>query len=283
MKRIINVYIIFTILFVTNIANLNATNVVPVDSRIKTLVYSPNEIFQVKFMLGYQSIIELAENENIELISFGDSIPWGIRTVGRRIFLKALDPGVKTNMTIITNKRTYLLEISSTESTEEIDDRIAYILRFFYPEINVDISNAANKQKKIAINPNAVNVTKLANQNGVSSRFTLNSEKEKKRIAAVDNLNLMYTYAGNAIELMPEKVFDNGLQTYFQFANSNAIVPIINIVDENGVEKQVKFRIINNYIVVNTVAQQFSLRRNEGLLCIFNEKDSNKKIIVQKD
>ncbi|MEN9782371.1 MAG: Type secretion system protein virB9 precursor, partial [Pseudomonadota bacterium] len=276
MKKIISIYIIFVILFATSVANLNATSVVPVDSRIKTLIYSPNEIFQVKFMLGYQSIIELAENENIELISFGDSIPWSIRTVGRRIFLKALDPGVKTNMTIITNKRTYLLEISSTESTEEIDDRIAYILRFFYPEINVDISNAVNKQKKIAINPNAVNVTKLANQNGVSSRFTLNSEKEKKRIAAAENLNLMYTYAGNATELMPEKVFDNGLQTYFQFANSNAIVPIISIVDENGVEKQVKFRIINNYIVVNTTAQQFSLRRNESLLCIFNEKDSNK-------
>ena len=115
------------------------------------------------------------------------------------------------------------------------------------------------------------------------SAIKIKREKQQKRIAAVDNLNLMYTYAGNAIELMPEKVFDNGLQTYFQFANSNAIVPIINIVDENGVEKQVKFRIINNYIVVNTVAQQFSLRRNEGLLCIFNEKDSNKKIIVQKD
>ena len=41
----------------------------PTDSRIKTFIYSPNEVFQVKFMLNYQSIIELAKDEDLELIS----------------------------------------------------------------------------------------------------------------------------------------------------------------------------------------------------------------------
>ena len=36
------------------------------DSRIRTLVYNPNEVYQLKFHYGYQSFIEFAEDEEIE-------------------------------------------------------------------------------------------------------------------------------------------------------------------------------------------------------------------------
>ena len=39
------------------------------DSRIKTLVYNANEIYQLKFHYGYQSYIEFSEKESIETTS----------------------------------------------------------------------------------------------------------------------------------------------------------------------------------------------------------------------
>ena len=46
-------------LSVFDVSSAKANTPMPTDTRIKTFVYNPNEIFQVKFMVGYESVIEL--------------------------------------------------------------------------------------------------------------------------------------------------------------------------------------------------------------------------------
>ena len=36
------------------------------DSRIRTLVYNPNEVYEIKFFYGYQSFLEFSEDEAAE-------------------------------------------------------------------------------------------------------------------------------------------------------------------------------------------------------------------------
>ena len=251
-------------------ASYETTAPMPTDTRIKTFIYSPNEIFQVKFVVGYQSIIELQKDEDVELITFGDSTPWTVRTLGRRIFLKATEPGLKTNMTIFTDKRTYLLEIMSNGDDDDNDERITYILRFFYPDINVDIPPTATKLAKIALNKRVAMNTRTG------------GTIAEGMVASNSSVNTNYTYAtkgNNAGIMVPTMVFDNGNKTYFKFKNDSN-VPIISAVMEDFQEIPLRTRRSGEYIYVDTVERQFTIRQDKNIVCVFNESPGKKASIA---
>ena len=102
---------------------------------VLTLVYSEeNEIFNLKFRLGYNSIIEFSQNEEIETISLGDPYPWKITPVDRRLFIKPIEAGVTTNMTVITNERVYLFEIEAElpPISDESSNTYISVVKFYY-------------------------------------------------------------------------------------------------------------------------------------------------------
>lgn len=224
-----------------------------IDSRIKTLIYNQNEIYDLKFYYGYQSFIELAEDEEIEIISLGESYPWKLTPIGKRLFIRPTQIGVSTNMMIITTKRIYLFQISSGTYEDGADEELIYSVRFFYPD-------TTKKGVPIALNNNSKETLKS------QSLFDLDK---------AGNLNFDYLMTGNIQDLSPIKVFDNGINTYFEFKNKNAVVPYIYAVDINGNETKLEHSIDGDYVVVNSTHLQFSLRDNTGsnyLLCIFNNK-----------
>ncbi|MBN8827179.1 MAG: TrbG/VirB9 family P-type conjugative transfer protein [Sphingobacteriia bacterium] len=106
------------------------------DSRIKTFVYDESDIYKIVVHKGFQTTIELARNEEIETISLGSPYAWTITPVGRRIFIKPHQENIHTNFSIITDKHTYNFEVLSKEPEYEIDDQLAYVVRFYYPDID---------------------------------------------------------------------------------------------------------------------------------------------------
>ena len=96
----------------------NAVAEIPVvtDSRIKTFVYNPNEVFTLTTHYGYQSNIEFAEKETIETVSVGDRVAWQIIPAGRRLFLRAQEENARTNMTVVTNLRAYQFDLLSSSA-----------------------------------------------------------------------------------------------------------------------------------------------------------------------
>lgn len=104
------------------------------DSRIKTYVYSPNEVYLLVLHHGFQSSIEFAKGESIETITLGDSYAWKITPLGNRLFIRPMEKNVRTNMTIITNRRTYQFDIAAKELEEGDEKSLVYVMRFQYPK-----------------------------------------------------------------------------------------------------------------------------------------------------
>lgn len=103
------------------------------DSRIKTFIYNENEIFKVLIHTGFQSSIEFANGEEVETISIGEAYAWKLTPIGRRLFIKPLENNIHTNVTVITNRRTYQFEIRSKSPEDEVDEELCYVVRFYYP------------------------------------------------------------------------------------------------------------------------------------------------------
>jgi type IV secretion system protein VirB9 len=122
-------------LIVTIFLSMNcAYSEVPVatDSRIKTYVYNQNDVYLVLISSGFQSSIEFQKGEIIKTLSMGDSYSWSLTPLGNRLFIKPMENNVRTNMTVITNFRTYQFDIASKSEDSDNSD-IAYVIRFYYP------------------------------------------------------------------------------------------------------------------------------------------------------
>ncbi len=104
------------------------------DTRIKTYIYNPNEVYLLVLHYGFQSHIEFAQGESIETISLGDSYAWKITPLANRLFIRPLEKNIRTNMTIITNKRAYQFDIVSKELEEGEEQDLVYQIKFFYPK-----------------------------------------------------------------------------------------------------------------------------------------------------
>lgn len=234
---------LFFLLFVGIGFNLNAEEIpTTIDSRMKTIIYNPNEVFDLKFCYGFQAFIEFSEDEEIEIITLGESYPWKLTPIGKRLFIRPLQVNVNTNMTIITTKRTYQFQISSSNYEDGVDENLIYSVKFFYPD--------------------------------TTKKYTETKIKNKENIFELDlnnpDLNFDYVMTGNIQDLSPIKTFDDGIKTYFEFKNNNAYIPTIYAVDINGNETKLEYEIKGNFVVVDSVQMQFSLRDGGDLLCIFN-------------
>lgn len=102
------------------------------DSRIKTYVYSPNEVYLLVLHFGFQSSIEFGKNEAIETITLGDSYAWKITPLGNRLFIKPMERDIRTNMTVITNRQTYQFDIVAKELEAGDEKDLVYVMRFQY-------------------------------------------------------------------------------------------------------------------------------------------------------
>jgi len=266
------------------------------DSRIKTLIYSPNEIFYLTFNYNFQSYIEFPEDERVNIITLGDRYSWNIKKVGQRLFIKPYQKGVSTNMTIITDKRQYHFEIhSSVEESGFVNPKLAFVVKFFYPDTVYDYMNSVKIRKPIKVIdkkrfskeesepiasflpdpvmsvPNLVVDAPPVHMEAALVVEPARSIDDDMALASEGPpRNYRYSMAGdNNSTIKPFMVYDDGISTYFSF-NSN-ILPDIFYVDQNGSETLVDFKIINNQIVVNNTAWQYSLRNNKEVICIFND------------
>ena len=219
---------------------LQAPRPIATDSRIRTVRYSANEVYQFIGHYGYQSTIEFEEGEKVQTVSIGDSVAWMINPSGNLIFLKPVEQNALTNMTVITDKRSYLFELHAEETQDIRDANMVFKLRFVYPQSDTDSVEFA--------------------------RFEPLPDFERHP----EKFNFRYTIRGsNVIE--PVRIFDDGQFTYFEFRDKNAEIPAFFRVDSAGNEELINFRKRGDFIVVERVTSRFTLRRGPDILCVYNE------------
>lgn len=224
---------------------------VPTDSRIKTLIYNENDVYHIVVHYGYQSSIEFAKNEDIEATSLGTSYAWKYSTVGRRLFITALEGSAHTNMTVITNRRTYHFDLESKDPGEGVDDELVYVVRFFYPDADFDKAAPVVDTQKFLPEKNIAPAGKTT--------------------TAADKAN-NYNYSLTGPEsISPIKVFDDGKNTYLKFKNNNANIPNIFIVDASGKEVRTGYSRDGEYIVIKKPVKKLVLRLQNDLVTVYNE------------
>jgi type IV secretion system protein VirB9 len=102
------------------------------DPRIQSVAYDADRVFLLQGAPGYQITVEFGSDEQIENVAVGDSASWQV-TPNRRgdyLFVKAVQPGVATNMTVVTTARTYFFELAPIYGPSP---EMAYTVRFTYP------------------------------------------------------------------------------------------------------------------------------------------------------
>lgn len=226
---------------------------VPTDSRIKTLIYNENDVYHIVVHYGYQSSIEFAKNEEIEATSLGTSYAWKYSAVGRRLFITALEGSAHTNMTVITNKRTYHFDLESKDPGEGVDDELVYVVRFFYPDANFDKSTPIVDTKKFS-----------------PEKITSENVAPDKVVSEKGGYNYNYSLTGPDI-IAPIKVFDDGKSTYLKFKNNNANIPNIFIVEGSGKEVRTGYSREGEYIVIKKPVKKLVLRLQNDMVTVYNE------------
>lgn len=242
------------------------------DSRIRTLVYNANEVYELKFYYNYQSFIEFSQDEEIEMISIGESFAWRLTPAGKRLFIRPLEIAAHTNMTIITNKRTYHFDIRSDEFNGKADEDLVYTVRFFYPQINQPLPIPPQLVVPNIAAPADEPVQALVKTPIPGANITQPLPPAIDKNYDNNQLNFDYSLAGQSDNIVPLKVYDDSKETFFQFANDNLVVPTISLVDPYGNETPLKYLLKDNYVSVPVVGKQFTLRLADSLLCIYNNK-----------
>jgi type IV secretion system protein VirB9 len=104
------------------------------DPHLQTIQYDPNKVVRVQVAVGYQASIDFGTSEEVENLAIGDSSAWQVAANkrGDYVFVKPIQSGLSTNMTVITSSRTYRFELLPLDSATR---DMAYVIRFQYPAL----------------------------------------------------------------------------------------------------------------------------------------------------
>jgi type IV secretion system protein VirB9 len=211
------------------------------DPRIRVIDYDADRVFVITGHTGYQITMEFEAGEKVETVGIGDSSGWQITPNGNGtlLFLKPMAVVPVTNMTLVTNKRRYNLELSSRSGVKVNRNSITYVLRFRLP-----------------------------------APVVVKSAQDENQISRVPEglWNRNYRFEGSKA-LVPEEVFDDGRYTYIRFAETvetPAIFAVSGAEDENLVNSNMR----GSYIIIDQVSEQIVLRQGKLVTRLYNEKHS---------
>lgn len=218
------------------------------DARLITRMYNPDEVVAIEGRAGVQATISFAEDEHIENVAIGDSNSWQVTPNKRAnvLFVKPLAPRGRTNLTVITDRHTYLFDLIAGGQGRPI-----YVLRFTYPEAPKATVAAAS----------AASMTDMKAQAAIRPPLD----------AVVDpaQLNFAWRRQGNA-KLLPERVYDDGNATFVKW-EARAQLPAILVRNEKGEEGAVNYAVRDGVIVIDGVPKTILLRAGRDLATLENQ------------
>ncbi|MCW2404403.1 type IV secretion system protein VirB9 [Sphingobium sp. B1D7B] len=111
------------------------------DPRFQIVNYRAEQVVQLQTAPGYQLSVEFAPDERIESVAVGDSGAWQVtpNRRGDQLFIKTVQAGTTTNMTVVTDARIYLFDLYPLD---RVSPDMAYRVRFIYPRPPEDVQQA---------------------------------------------------------------------------------------------------------------------------------------------
>lgn len=215
------------------------------DPRLLDRLYSADEVYRLPGYVGYEIDLEFQGGEHFVGVGAGDVQGLAFAAQGNHLFIKPRGANVRTNLTVLTDRRTYHFDYQTVPHGPDPDHTdVVYALRFIYPE-----PQASPMLRPAAAIPS---VAQLLAQSG-STRLR----------------NRDYWYCGR-IELRPLSAWDDGVQTHLRFA-ARAELPALFLRNDDGSESLLNFHVEQDEIVIHGIARRFILRRGKLSGCIVNK------------
>lgn len=219
------------------------------DARLVERLYDPAAVVKIEGRTKVQATIQFGEDESIENVAIGDSTAWQVTPNKRAnlLFVKPLEPTASTNMTVVTNKRTYLFDLVANPRA-----RALYVLKFTYPD-----EPKAEPEAQLAGAP-------------VQTADAVEMAAATDPYAVVDPAELNFAWASKGDRaLLPERTYDDGLATFLAWPAGQP-VPAILIKDAEGTEGPVNFTVRGDVIVVDGVPREIVLRSGKDAATLTN-------------
>jgi type IV secretion system protein VirB9 len=235
------------VVLLIGIAGLARAETVPargvIDARIRTALYSPDEVYRLAGVVGYVIELIFEEGEVFAGKAGGDLQALAIDGFRNQVHIKPAAPVVATNLVIYTNRRAYRFDYAATPQPPEPYAREAiYAVRFHYPP-----------------DPQVI----AAERAGARVFDAL------ARAPAERHRNTDYWFCGEK-GLKPLAAFDDGVHTRLTFS-ARAELPAIFVRNDDDTESLLNFHVEEGDVVIHRIARKLILRRGRLTGCIVNK------------
>ena len=205
---------------------------------IQVWPYADGALYQVYTSPGRVTVIALQQGEELVTVSAGDTVRWIVgdtasgagANLRMNILVKPTRIGLKTNLVITTNRRTYLLELSSTPHAWMAS------ASWDYP-----------KDRILALQKQAQQAQAAA---PVDSGLSL------------EQIKFRYAISGDNPPWKPLRAFDDGERVYIQFPAGigQGELPPLFVIGPQGDGQLVNYRFRSPYYVVDRLFGAAELR-----------------------
>ncbi|OJV54531.1 MAG: P-type conjugative transfer protein TrbG [Burkholderiales bacterium 68-10] len=205
---------------------------------IQVWPFTDGALYQVYAAVGRVTVVSLQPGEELVTVAAGDTVRWivGDTSSGSgadlrvNVLVKPIRSGLKTNLVITTSRRTYLLELASTEKTWMAS------VSWDYP-----------RDRMLALQRQAQAASAAA---PVDSGLLL------------ENLRFRYAVSGSNPPWKPLRAFDDGQKVYIQFPAGIAQgeLPPLFVIGPEGDGQLVNYRFRSPYYIVDRLFGAAELR-----------------------
>jgi type IV secretion system protein VirB9 len=216
------------------------------DARVRTEVYDPGRVYNVYTAIGKATLIQLEEDESLALspssvLGIGDADAWNLGVRGNNIVLKPVTRLPKTNVVVVTNKRTYSFDLIPAGKKAP-----TYVIRFYYPDSDVALAEAETRRAGLT----------------AAAR------------AEIRTVNTNYTWKGDIedVALVPTSAWDDGRFTRLAYDHAGEL-PIFYKVLPDGSESLLNYNVDpreKGTIVLHEVIREARVRLNNQVIEIHN-------------
>ncbi len=205
---------------------------------IQVWPFTDGALYQVYAAPGRVTVISLQPGEELVTVAAGDTVRWivGDTSSGAgdslrvSVLVKPIRSGLKTNLVITTSRRTYLIELTSTEKAWMAS------VSWDYPK---DRMLALQRQARAA-------------QAGAPVASGL----------SLESLRFRYAVSGSNPPWKPLRAFDDGQKVYIQFPAGIAQgeLPPLFVIGAQGDGQLVNYRFRSPYLIVDRLFGAAELR-----------------------
>ncbi|WP_300381214.1 P-type conjugative transfer protein TrbG [Henriciella sp.] len=210
---------------------------------IQVYPYTEGALYRLYASPGQVSDIALQPGEALVSVSAGDTVRWVVgdtvsgagATARAHVLVKPVSAGIRTNLMVATDRRTYHLEL------ESVDSGYMAALSWRYPADEL-VRLAVKNDRAIARDAGAI-------EQGLS----------------LETLNFDYRLTGDSPDWKPVRVFDDGRQVFIQMPASVAAtdMPPLFVLGDEGEAELVNYRVRGTYYIVDRLFRAAELRLGE--------------------